>query len=99
MSPTLTSSSGKQVISLADFGPDVSGRGLGESIRERVDAAVDEVIFDCAGIETMSPSFADELFGKLAVQENRPANLRVANASPDVTSVIRFAVRERQGEG
>lgn len=99
MSPTLTSSGGKQEISLADFGPDVSGRGLGESIREKVDAAVDEVVFDCGGIKTMSPSFADELFGKLAVQENRPANLRVANASPDVTSVIRFAIRERQGEG
>lgn len=99
MSPTLTSSGGKQVIPLADFGPDVSGRGLGESIRDQVDAAVNEVVFDCAGIETMSPSFADELFGKLAVQQNRPASLRVANASPEVTSVIRFAVRERQGEG
>jgi STAS-like domain of unknown function (DUF4325) len=99
MNPTSTSSGGKQVISLADLGPDVSGRELGESIRERVIPGTDEVVFDCAGIETMSPSFADELFGKLAVQEDRPAHLRVANASPDVTSVVRFAVRERQGEG
>lgn len=99
MNPTLTSSGGKQEISLTHLGPDLSGRELGARIREQVEADTDEVVFDCDGIETMSPSFADELFGKLAVQENRPSRLRAANAAPDVMSVIRFAVRERQGEG
>jgi hypothetical protein len=95
MNPTSTSSGGKQEISLTDLGPDLSGRELGESIRNRVAADTEEVVFDCEGVETMSPSFADELFGKLAVQEDRPGRLRAANASSDVMSVIRFAVRER----
>jgi hypothetical protein len=100
MSLTLTSNGGKQEISLTEWGPDVSGRERGLAIRERVKQGVEEVIFDCYGIETMSPSFADELFGKLSVQEGRPTNLRASNASPDVMSVIRFAVRERmQGDG
>lgn len=95
MSSTLTSSSQKQEISLTELGPDISGRERGLAIRERVKDGMDEVVFDCDGIETMSPSFADELFGKLAVQDGRPAHLKASNASPDVMSVIRFAVRER----
>src|SRR4051812_11335427 len=98
MSPTLTSNGGKQEISLSEFGPNISGRERGQAIREQIRPGIEEVVFDCQGIETMSPSFADELFGKLAVQEGRPRHLKAANAEPEVMSVIRFAVRERTGE-
>jgi hypothetical protein len=92
MSPTLTS---KQEISLTEWGPDVSGRERGLAIRSQVQPGADEVVFNLYGVETMSPSFADELFGKLAVQPNRPAHLKVSNASPEVSNVIRFALRNR----
>lgn len=68
------------------------------AVREKVQLGADEVIFNLYGVETMSPSFADELFGKLAVQPNRPPNLKVSNASPEVSNVIRFAVRNRTGQ-
>jgi hypothetical protein len=92
-------SNDRQEISLTEWGPDVSGRTQGLEIREKVDPGALEVVFNLYGVETMSPSFADELFGKLSVQENRPAGLKVSNASPAVTQVIQFAVRERQAGG
>lgn len=85
-----------QTIHLADLGPDISGRGRGEGIRTSLEAGAQEVIFDCAGIDSMSPSFADEVFGKLAELPQRPA-IKVINASPEVLSLIRFAVQERAG--
>lgn len=96
MSPTSTS---RQEISLTEWGPDVSGRERGLAVREKVELGAEEVIFNLYGVETMSPSFADELFGKLAVQPNRPTHLKVSNASPEVSNVIRFAVRNRTGQG
>jgi STAS-like domain of unknown function (DUF4325) len=81
-------------VSLADWGPDLSGRTLGASIREEVVDLAPEVLFDCAGVESMSPSFADEVFGKLASSDKRP-HINVVNANPAVLSAIRFAVSER----
>jgi STAS-like domain of unknown function (DUF4325) len=95
MTVALTSD-GQQEISLTEQGPDLSGRERGLAIRESVDLGAQEVVFNLYGVETVSPSFADELFGKLSVQENRPAGLKIANAVPDVSQVIQFAVRERQ---
>jgi hypothetical protein len=92
---TLTSSGGKQEIRLGELGTVISGRELGKAIREGIDVRAKEVVFDCEGIDSMTPSFADELFGKLSVQDERPENLKVANAGPEVLSVIRFALRER----
>jgi hypothetical protein len=81
-------------VSLADWGPDLSGRTLGATIREEVIDLAPEVLFDCAGIESMSPSFADEVFGKLASSEKRP-HINIVNANSAVMSVIKFAVAER----
>jgi hypothetical protein len=98
MTVALTSN-GRQEISLTEQGPDLSGRERGLAIRESVDPAANEVVFNLYGVETVSPSFADELFGKLSVQTNRPAGLKIANASSDVGQVIQFAVRERRRGG
>ncbi len=74
----------------------MSGRVRGEEIRLKVNPSAAEVVFNLYGVETMSPSFADELFGKLSVQADRPTGLKVSSATPAVMQVIQFAVRERQ---
>jgi len=97
MTTTLASKSpNRQTIHLAEAGPDLSGRTLGESIRLSIESGATEVIFDCAGVESMSPSFADEVFGKLAAQPQRP-HIQIVNATPDIVALARFAVRERHG--
>ena len=95
--PTASTSSGSQegqVIRLDQWGPDVTGRSLGEAVRNQVAPDAPQVTFDCGGIESMSPSFADELFGKLSAKPLRP-HIRVVNATADVLSTIRFAVQQR----
>lgn len=86
----------RQTIHLAKVGPDLSGRTLGESIRLSVEPDATEVVFDCAEVESMSPSFADEVFGKLAAMPQRP-HIQVVNATPDILALARFAVSERLG--
>jgi hypothetical protein len=98
MTVALTSND-RQEITLAEQGPDLSGRERGLAIRESVDTNAAEVVFNLYGVETMSPSFADELFGKLSVQPDRPDALKIANAVAGVGQVIQFAVRERQRSG
>lgn len=97
MPTTLTSRSpDMQTIHLGDSGPDLSGRALGESIRESIEPDAPSVIFDCAGVESMSPSFADEVFGKLSAQPARPP-MQIVNATPDIIALVRFAIGERNG--
>jgi STAS-like domain of unknown function (DUF4325) len=82
-------------FALSDYGPDLSGRSLGELIRgAALDLASDKVVFDCNGVDTISPSFADEAFGLLAIAPERP-RIEVINASPDIIAAIRFAVGQR----
>jgi hypothetical protein len=95
MPTALTSSSPqKQTIRLGEWGPDVTGRSLGEQVRAEISPDAVEVLFDCEGVDSVSPSFADELFGKLAAKPRRP-HIRIVNGSPDIIAAIRFAVRER----
>jgi STAS-like domain of unknown function (DUF4325) len=83
-------------VALAAWGPDLSGRTLGESVRQDVIGLEPAVVFDCTGIESMSPSFADEVFGKLASSpDSERPHISVVNAPVDVLSAIRFAVHER----
>jgi hypothetical protein len=92
---TFDATHGSQTIPLVDYGPDASGRTRGVAVREVISPEASEIIFDCQGLESMSPSFADEVFGKLAAQAvPRPA-IRVVNAETDVLNTIRFAVAQR----
>jgi hypothetical protein len=96
--PSTSKSGDDYYVVLADLGPDLSGRSLGEQVRREVlgfDAK--EVVFDCIGVDLMTPSFADEAFGKLALEDRRP-RIRVVNATPDIVSTVRFAVRNRSAE-
>jgi hypothetical protein len=98
MPTTLTSRSpDTQTIHLGEAGPDLSGRALGESIRTSIDPGAPSVVFDCAGVESMSPSFADEVFGKLSEQPGHPS-VQIVNAATDIIAVVRFAVGERSGD-
>ena len=92
--PSTSSPSQEQTIRLGEWGPDVTGRSLGIVVRGEVLPHAPEVVFDCSGVESISPSFADELFGKLAAQRERP-HIKIINGSPDIIAAIRFAVRER----
>jgi len=95
MTSTSDSAQRVQTIRLIDeIGADLSGRTLGDTVRATVDPSVSEVVFDCEGLGSMSPSFADEVFGKLAQESQRPA-IRIVNATPDILALIRFAVQER----
>jgi hypothetical protein len=54
------------VFKLADFGATLAGQGQAAEIREtieRVAEVEDEVVVDLEGVDAMSPSFAQELFG------------------------------------
>lgn len=96
MSTALTSSPTEiQTINLKDWGTDLAGRTLGEEVRGAVNPGVAEVRFDCAGIESMSPSFADEVFGKLSASNPRPGRIQVVNAAPEIIAGVRFAVQQR----
>lgn len=90
----LASSPNTQTIHLSELGPDISGRTRGEAMRASIDSGVTEVVFDCTGIEAMSPSFADEVFGKLAAEPQRP-RIMLTSASQDILALARFAVSER----
>src|SRR5215471_1385282 len=83
-----------QTIHLIEAGPDLSGRTRGETVRLSIREGATEVIFDCSDVESMSPSFADEVFGKLATQQQRP-RIQIINASPEIVALARFAVAER----
>jgi hypothetical protein len=76
----------------------LTGRASAARIVERVAAelsAGDVVVLDFAGVQAVSPSFADELFGKLA-SRLRSDNVRFANLSEHLTSVARMAEQQRR---
>ena len=67
-------------------GPELVGRAPGARLREEAVAlaADHHVVIDLAGVEAMSPSFADEIFAKLPAALIRDRRIRFANASADI---------------
>lgn len=71
----------------------LSGRIFAAELAEEVLSQAEEngvVVFDFAGVETVSPSFADELFGKLVVRVG-PDRVRFENLSPHLQAVSQLA--------
>jgi anti-anti-sigma regulatory factor len=71
------------------FGSVPTGRAAASRFRESVQAAIrggQTVTIDLAGIQTMSPSFAHELFGKLPTT----ANVRFLNVPSSVEPLIKI---------
>ncbi|HET6690450.1 MAG TPA: STAS-like domain-containing protein [Miltoncostaeaceae bacterium] len=76
---------------IATHGPELVGRAPGARLREEAVglAATARVVIDLAGIEAMSPSFADEIFGKLPADLIRDRRIRFANASDEIRALAR----------
>jgi hypothetical protein len=95
LTPSTSNSGDAYLVPLLSLGPDLSGRGLGETVRDEIlRLGTEAIVMDCTGIDSMSPSFADEAFGRLVTAPGRP-RIRVINASPDILSTVRFAVNQR----
>lgn len=77
----------------------LTGRQFAASLVEEIAAETSSgtpVIVDFKGVETVSPSFADELFGKL-VARVEPDQVRFENLSGHLETVARLARLGRPG--
>lgn len=76
---------------LDELGPVLLGRHTGAAFRERVLACAEAgpVVVDLAGIELISPSFADELFAKLPPDVISDRRVRFSNASDEIRALAR----------
>jgi anti-anti-sigma regulatory factor len=77
----------------------LTGRGCAARLRERIQQAAgqgDDVVVDLEGVETISPSFADELFAKLDPELLESGRVRFENMPDGVEPLVRFVVGNRQ---
>jgi hypothetical protein len=101
MCPLCFAKSTQQMISLANrFGPVLAGRLQAMTVRQEIErellSGVD-VVVDLNGVVTMSPSFADEIFGKLA-KETNSGRLRFEHLSAHIEGVAQTAAAGRSTE-
>lgn len=89
-------------IRLSNFNQLLATRWMGALIRNEIekalDASADPVVVDASGVRSMSHSFADECFGKLAEQRGLTAllgRMRIENVAPDVLPVVRYVISAR----
>jgi anti-anti-sigma regulatory factor len=77
----------------------LTGRGSATRLRERIEHAVtqgEDVVVDLDGVETMSPSFADELFAKIDRELLDAGRVRFEHVPGEVEPLVRFVVGNRQ---
>lgn len=89
-------------ILLAKYGTDLSSRSTGSQVRDSVLAGLaldtDTISIDCAGLRTLSESFADELFGILVAVHGKEwfrLHIRVVGMSDSARSTILRAIDAR----
>jgi hypothetical protein len=85
------------------FGAVLGGRSLGETIRaevlEQLSHGENLVVLDLDGVEAVSPSFADEVFGKLQAEVgDRLQIINVGEALQPMANIAR-AGREENSDG
>ena len=90
------------VISMADFGQAlitrVAGRMAYDQIFPKVISAAEVVTFDFSGVDSITNSFADEVFGRMALtmgMDAMRARTTFKNISPMWARVIRGAINAR----
>lgn len=89
------------LIEFGHIGTHLGTRFAGASVREKITSlfkATDKFVFDFAGVETVSNSFADECFAKLIFEfefEDIKSKTTFQNASPFIKAVIANAFKER----
>ena len=88
-------------MKLADaHGHVLGGRVLGEQIRQDVVRSVqagEVVVLDLEGVQVVSPSFADEIFGKLPLEAGE--RVEFTNVSRQIQAVADMARAGRAGNG
>jgi anti-anti-sigma regulatory factor len=87
------------IVKIAEqHGTVLAGRGLATAIREEVEHLIadgTEVILDFEGVEAVSPSFADEVFGKLVAAVGEEA-ITFTGMTPQLKKVATMAKSGRE---
>ena len=91
------------VVYLREWGTALGTRARGQVVRRELEESLRAdpervVIVDFSGVEQVSPSFADECFGKLAAglgAEGMRRRLRFASADGTVAKVVIYAISNR----
>ena len=90
-------------IVMREFGSALVSRKMGRTAYERIVEMMrgGEVVFDFDGVDTVTNSFADEVFGRLAYElgmEELRKRTRFVNVSPFWAKVIRAAMDTRDAQ-
>ena len=89
------------LIEFGHIGTHLGTRFAGASVREKIISSFDDTdkfVFDFAGVETVSNSFADECFAKLIFNfemDEIKSKTTFQNASPFIKAVIANSFKER----
>lgn len=90
------------VFSMSDFGTSLCTRSSGRRVYDVVSASMKPgetvVVFDFSGVATVTNSFADEVFGRLAFEHGMDflrKNTKFANIDRFSAMVVRDAMENR----
>lgn len=93
------------VIKMSDFGTSlgtrVSGRRAYDAIMSSTGNLSTKTTFDFDGVETITNSFADEVFGRIALErgfDDMRSRTAFVNISPFWARVVRNAIDSRAAE-
>lgn len=100
----MTTCAPSREMRLADeYGPVLSGRLLGEAIRRDVTQLVgsgEKVVLDLDGVEAVSPSFADEIFGKLPSEVGESVEfINVGDGLQSMANIARAGRADAESSG
>ncbi len=93
----------REVLQLVNCNEEFLTRSQGERVRERLvkayDSALgDQLVIDFSGVEVMTPSFADECFGKLAERvgfQNFRNSVSLTGGSETVRALVNSVLAQR----
>lgn len=87
----------KMIRPADDLGPVLTSRSIAEALRIHIEdvASREEVVVDFAGVEAVSPSFADEIFAKIPAHLVRSGRVRFENLDDDLERLAEFVVASR----
>ncbi len=105
MRSLLANSAPQMTVDLAaELGSVLTSRSIGQQVRERITSAAaagEGVVVSFAGVEAMSPSFADEIFAKVDDSLVQQGLIEFVDVDPTLEAIIRFvrAGRTSQAAG
>lgn len=91
------------VLNMLDFGDNLctraSGRAVYESVVKTIQASGETLVFDFDGVSVVTNSFADEVFGRLAMEFGLEKLIKATtfrNVSDFPAKVISYAVQDAE---